>query len=403
MRAPLVPLGNVAAFVRGVTYKPVDLVENFSAGSLVCMRTANIQTQLDQTDLKSIPAPIVKSADKRLLAGDILVSTANSWNLVGKCCWVPALEYDAVPGGFIAALRADREQVEPRYLYHWFNSPRTQDLARNCGRQTTNISNMDLNRCLAIQIPLPPLPEQRRIAAILDQADALRAKRRQAIAKLDQLLQSVFLEMFGDPVVNPKGWPEVALDELVASTKLGVIRSASEFGFDPKFGVPYVRMDAISREGQFLPDRVQRTKAAPAELQENSLQYGDLLFNTRNSRELVGKSAIFNQQGEWIFNNNLMRIRFRPQASHHYIHSYLYSNRGHRELEARKSGTTSVFAVYHKDLKTLPIPLPPRSLQEKFAEICKSVDQSKGRLETEATQMNALMASLQHSFFPAAA
>lgn len=189
-------LGDVADFIRGITYKPNDLVDNFSEGSIVCMRTANVQVQLKQDDLLSVPANLVKNKDKFLIEGDILVSTANSWNLVGKCCWIPKLEYSATAGGFISILRANQEKLDQRYLYHWFNSPNTQLLARNCGRQTTNISNMDLDRCLSIKIPLPPLAEQRRIASILDQADELRQKRQQAIEKLDQLLQAEFISKF---------------------------------------------------------------------------------------------------------------------------------------------------------------------------------------------------------------
>ena len=392
----LVRLGDVCEVTTGQAAPQIP--DAFSSSGVPFVRAGSLQALCagsSESSLELIQPANAKRFRLRLFPEDTVVFAKSGMSAnLGR---VHRLSQDCYLVSHLAAVLPS-PAVDPGYLHRWFECNPASRLITNEAYPSIKTSTIQ-----DIRVPLPPLPEQRRIAAILDKADALRAKRRLAIAKLDQLLQSVFLEMFGDPVVNPKGWPEVALDELVASTKLGVIRSASEFGFDPKFGVPYVRMDAISREGQFLPDRVQRTKAAPAELQENSLQYGDLLFNTRNSRELVGKSAIFNQQGEWIFNNNLMRIRFRPQASHHYIHSYLYSNRGHRELEARKSGTTSVFAVYHKDLKTLPIPLPPRSLQEKFAEICKSVDQSKGRLETEATQMNALMASLQHSFFPAAA
>lgn len=230
MSFPSFALGDVAEFIRGVTYKPGDLMENFSDGSVVCMRTANVQKELKQSDLLSIPCGLVKNENKILREGDLLVSTANSWNLVGKCCWVPALDYPATAGGFIAVLRATPEKLDQRYLYHWFSSPDTQVDARNCGRQTTNISNMDIGRCLALEIPLPPLPEQRRIAAILDKADALRTKRREAIAKLDQLLQSVFLDMFGDPVTNPKGWPLQSLTQ-VGEWKSGATPSKGEHSY----------------------------------------------------------------------------------------------------------------------------------------------------------------------------
>ena len=118
MSFPSVVLGEIAEFIRGVTYKPTDLMDNFSEGSIVCMRTANVQKLLDETDLLSIPRGLVRNEVKILREGDLLVSTANSWNLVGKCCWVPSLNYLATVGGFIAALRGDKTKVNLRYLYH---------------------------------------------------------------------------------------------------------------------------------------------------------------------------------------------------------------------------------------------------------------------------------------------
>lgn len=224
MSFELVKLGEVAKFIRGVSYKPNDLVENFSENSIVCMRTANVQKKLDETDMLSIPLTIVKDKTKYLQEGDILVSTANSWNLVGKCSWIPKLEYLATAGGFISILRAVDKKIDRRYLYHWFNSDRTQIQARNCGRQTTNISNMDLDRALSLKIPLPPLNEQKRIAEILDKADELRLKRQQSIEKLDELLQATFIDMFGDPVTNPRGWKTKTIEEMIADEKYSLKR-----------------------------------------------------------------------------------------------------------------------------------------------------------------------------------
>jgi type I restriction enzyme S subunit len=116
------PLGAVARFIRGITFKPEDKVSPGSEGSAVCMRTANVQTDLDQSDLIAIPVDLVKREEQFLKEGDILVSTANSWNLVGKCSWVPKLAYAATAGGFISILRAD-----PRRVYRvifFIGSPR---------------------------------------------------------------------------------------------------------------------------------------------------------------------------------------------------------------------------------------------------------------------------------------
>jgi len=200
-------LNDVATFIRGITFKPEDVVPVGSPNSVACMRTKNVQAKLDLSDVWGVSAFFVKRRDQYLQPGDVLVSSANSWNLVGKCCWVPELPWQSTFGGFISALRPDMSKVDPRYLYRWFASDRVQTIVRSFGQQTTNISNLNVDRCLRLEIPLPPLVEQRRIATILDKADALRARRRAALAQLDALTQSVFLDMFGSPVTNPAGWP----------------------------------------------------------------------------------------------------------------------------------------------------------------------------------------------------
>jgi type I restriction enzyme S subunit len=182
-------LGDVAEFIRGVTYKPEDVMESASEGSIVCMRTANVQVELDESSLTSIRKDLVRDPQKHLREGDLLVSVANSWNLVGKCCWVPTLPYQATAGGFIAILRAERSRVEPRYLYHWFSSARTQAAARACSRQTTNISNMDISRCLSIELAVPDLEEQRHVVRLMDKVDEQRKLHRSAIGQLDSLLE----------------------------------------------------------------------------------------------------------------------------------------------------------------------------------------------------------------------
>jgi type I restriction enzyme S subunit len=122
------------------------------------MRTKNVQSDLDLSDVWGIPESFVKRDDQYLQTGDVLVSSANSWNLVGKCCWVPDLPWRATFGGFISVLRGDREKINPRYLYHWFSSPRIQTTVRSFGQQTTNISNLNVERCLRLALPLPPSP-----------------------------------------------------------------------------------------------------------------------------------------------------------------------------------------------------------------------------------------------------
>ena len=392
-----VRLGDHAKLIRGITFKPVDKCDPHDERTVVCMRTKNVQATLDASDLIAVPRNLVKNSEKMLSTGDILVSSANSWNLVGKCCQVPTLQYPSTAGAFISILRPKTEQLESSYLYRWFSSVEIQRRLRSFANQTTNISNLNHKKTLELQIPLPPLPEQKRIAEILDAADALRAKRREALAQFDTLLQSTFLDMFGDPVTNPMGWVEMAFGDIATDTKLGMVRSSKEFGLD--FGIPYVRMNAVTVDGYFLPDKVQSTHADEEEVEVFALRPGDFLFNTRNSKELVGKVCVFPGPEGWLFNNNLMRVRFRADVEPWVIAMQFRFRRVDRELEKRKSGTTSVFAVYWKSLRTLPVLVPPSSLQHRFAAIVESVEHQKARQRAHLAELDTLFASLQSRAF----
>jgi type I restriction enzyme S subunit len=212
-----VPLGDVADFVRGVTFKPVDVVDLGTTGSIACLRTANVQTELDLTDVWAIPSSFARRDEQHLRTGDIIVSSANSWNLVGKCSWVDHLPWPTTFGGFVSTLRARPDRVDARYLYRWFSAPRTQRVLRSFGRQTTNISNLNLDRCRSMPLPLPPIEEQRRIAAILDKADDVRAKRQVALGRLDALTEAIFIDLFGDP----RKWSPPGETPRPAETTLG--------------------------------------------------------------------------------------------------------------------------------------------------------------------------------------
>lgn len=394
----LVELGDVASFIRGVTYKPDDITDNFIDGSVVCMRTKNVQADLDESDLLSIPRQLVKKDDKLLRKGDLLVSTANSWNLVGKCCWVPELDYPATAGGFIAILRGDNSKIDARYLYHWFASGETQHKARNCGRQTTNISNMDIKRCLKLPIPLPPLPEQRRIAAILDKADALRAKRREAIAKCDQLLQSVFLETFGDPVTNPKGWPTAFVED-ISAVQGGLQLSAKRK--DLPVSVPYLRVANVYR-GRLNLSEVKTIQATQAEIERTRLHQGDILIvEGHGNPEEIGRCAIWNAAVPGcVHQNHLIRLRLdQHRALPEYVESFLNSDGGSRVLKGTSRTTSGLNTISTTKVKTARIHLPPLAEQTRWKQFVGQVRQSMGSFKESEGHLDRLFGGLQQRAF----
>lgn len=399
MSISTVLLGDVAQFIRGITYKPADLVENFSQDSIVCMRTANVQKTLDESDLLSIPQGMVKNDEKILRKGDLLVSTANSWNLVGKCCWVPELNYPATAGGFIAILRGKPSKIDLRYLYHWFSTPDTQADARNCGRQTTNISNMDIGRCLALEIPLPPLPEQRRIAAILDKADALRAKRRESIAKLDQLLQSVFLEMFGDPVNNTKGWPQVSLEEILDNIDSGKSPVCLERpAVEGEWGV--LKLGAITR-CTFNPKENKALPPHTAYEPNLEVKKGDLLFTRKNTYDLVAACAyVIETPPKLLLPDLIFRLRLKPTAPiiARYLQALLTHPGKRKSIQSLAGGAAgSMPNISKAKLKTVLIELPPKALQEQYEKSVKGIEAIKAKQLVSLGKIDETFMSLQQS------
>ena len=125
------------------------------------MRTKNVQEKLDLEDVFAIPPRFVKRDDQYLQYGDVLISSANSWNLVGKCSWVGDLPWKSTFGGFVTVMRTSSVDLEESFLYSWFSSRRIQEILRSFGNRTTSISNLDLNRCRRMNIPLPPIEMQR--------------------------------------------------------------------------------------------------------------------------------------------------------------------------------------------------------------------------------------------------
>lgn len=189
----------------------------------------------------------------------------------------------------------------------------------------------------------------------------------------------------------------MSFEQITTDTKIGLVRGAEEFG--PDYDVPYVRMNAIGRSGEFFPERVLRTNVSRQEFEEFSLKQGDFLFNTRNSKELVGKTALFREQGEYVYNNNIMRIRFRDGIEPEYVAAAFLTPYVQHELEMRKAGTTSVFAIYARELKSLPLPIPPTPLQEAFSARVKAIERLKNKQHKALSSLDALFSSIQHRAF----
>ncbi|MCF5439869.1 hypothetical protein GIV92_25895, partial [Pseudomonas syringae] len=250
-----------------------------------------------------------------------------------------------------------------------------------------------------IKIPLPPLPEQRRIAAILDKADALRAKRREAIAKLDQLLQSVFLEMFGDPVTNPKGWPMKFFGE--------VCESSFRNGLSPSTSgsVPgrVLTLSAITRQRFQSHHQKEALFDRPPSDNQRVKMDTFLICRGNGNRQLVGVGVFPDHDlldvcfPDTMIGANIAGNRASPRFIEQIWGSRLVRN----QIESGASTTNGTFKINQRILEKILIPIPPRDLQAQFETISNKLMRMRIRMSIHAELIDGNFRSLQHRMFGA--
>ena len=247
------------------------------------------------------------------------------------------------------------------------------------------------------RIPLPPLEEQKRIAAILDAADDLRAKRRESLAQLDALLQSTFLDMFGDPVTNPMGWEERALKETKSKVQIGPFGSLLHKEDYLTDGVPVVNpMHIVSGKIQAGGEQtVSEHKAAT--LSNYRLEGGDVVMGRRGE---MGRCAVVSdvEVGMLCGTGSLY---FRPDPSELsplFLAWLLSSASMKRHLDGLSQGVTMP-NLNQNMINNLRIALPPLDLQRRFAAIVDSVEQQKAKQRAHLDELDTLFASLQSRAF----
>ncbi|MBF6419627.1 restriction endonuclease subunit S [Nocardia farcinica] len=302
-------------------------------------------------------------------------------NYSDRACWPIDTTY------YIDSSATD---ADLRWLFHRLGSLGLTQLNRAAA-----VPGLNREDAYRKAILLPPIDEQRRIAAILDHADALRAKRREALARLDELTQSIFIDMFGDPIVNPRGYPIKPLQELIDPARpitYGILKPGEDVG---EAGVKYVRVVDM-KNGEILADTVRSTSREIAETYRRSrLIPGDLLMSIRGH---VGRVAIVPDSLEGA---NITQDTARLAvvgASTAYVRECI-STAGFRRWMDRHTKGVAVRGINLGDVKEMPIPVPEPEQQEEFARVVATVVLHRSTVRESLSAMEAEFASLQSRAF----
>lgn len=384
---PTAALGDIFEIARGGSPRPIDAFTTDDPNGInwVMIGDATEGSKYITATRKRIrPEGALRS--RRVKPGDFLLTNSMSF---GKP-YIMRTEGCIHDGWLVLSPR--NGNVDPDFFYYLLGSKATYtEFARRASGATVKNLNIDLVR--GVTVALPPLLEQRRIAAILNQADALRAKRRAAIQKLDELTQSIFLDMFGDPATNPKRWPNQSLDELFDIARGGSPRPIDTFITEADDGVNWIMIGDTTEGGKYITGTKKRIKPEGVS-RSRMVKPGDFLLTNSMS---FGRPYILQTSG-CIHDGWLVLSPRSSGFEPDYFYTLLGSRAVYIEFQRRAPGAT-VKNLNIDLVRGVRVPVAPASEQRRFAAAVARIEATRRQLTSASSRLDDLFTSLQQRAF----
>jgi type I restriction enzyme S subunit len=379
-------LGDVCDIVSGAT--PPTSEKKFWGGNIFWTTPKDL-SELEGAYLDSSPRTITEEglrscAASLLPENSVLLSSRAPIGLVAINS-VPM----ATNQGF-KSLVPDGRRVDSKFLFHWLKSKTSFLQGLGNGATFKEISKAVVER---IEIPLPPIDEQRRIAAILDKADSLRRKRRRAIELLDSLTQSIFLEMFGEPVSNPKSWPRLKLGDILHKASDGphVSPDYSESGV-PFLSTRHVKKGQILWEDLKFIDREQ----AAIHWKKCRPERGDILYTKGGTTGLAATVETDDPFAVWVHVALLKPDRKKVEPL--WLESMLNSEYCYQQSQRYTHGIANRDLGLKRMIK-IEMYLPSMLEQKRFVDAATGLAQIRKKMAHATLAVDSLFSSLQSRAF----
>lgn len=387
MPGDLVRIGDFCQTGSGITPSRSEMARYYEGGKTPWVKSGELRETVIHKTEENITDDALKETNIKLVQpGAILLAmygaTVGRLGILG----VPATTNQAV-----CHIIPAPELADTRYVFHALLAQVSRITAKGVGGAQPNISQGVIKDLL---VYLPSLVAQKRIAAILDKADALRAKRRKALEQLDALAQAIFIEMFGDPTLNPKKWDVGSIGELLESASYG---SSAKAGAEGSY--PILRMGNITNDGKIDLGDLKYIDLAEQEAEKYLVRAGDVLFNRTNSAELVGKSAIYRFADEVAYAGYLVRLRVNSKCDPEYLAAFLNTPHAKRVLRSMCKSIVGMANINAKEVQSIRIAIPPIELQKEFGKRVRAIEGKRVFLEKSRGELDALFSSLQHRAF----
>lgn len=334
---------------------------------------------------------------KKLTYGDIIIekSGGSPDQPVGRVVFFDRNDGDYLCNNFTSIIRP-KEKVYSKYLLYFLLNNHLNKQTLKFQNKTTGIINLQLNNYLQMTvIPIPSIEVQKKIAQVLDKAQQLIDKKKEQIKKLDEFIQSVFSDMFGDPTTNPQKWRIGRIKDLTAYTQYGTSKKA----FERKGNYPILRMNNITYNGGWDFSSLKYIDLDENECKKYLVYNGEILFNRTNSKELVGKTAVYRGKEPMAFAGYLVKLVHNTKSNSDFISAFLNSKYGKSILYLKAKSIVGMANINAEELKNINIYMPPLDLQNKFAAIVQKTEQQKEILQKGLTEFENNYNSLMQRAF----
>lgn len=379
-------LGEVASFLGGGT--PSKKNDAYYTGDIPWATVRDmVSFELSETEYHITPEAVEESATNIIPKGTIVISTHVG---LGKICVL--MQDTAINQDLKAVIFNDEGAQLKGYFAYWYKS--IADFIVSNGKGAT-VKGVTLDFMRNLPIPLPPLPIQRRIVEELDEINAIISAKKQQLTKLDELAQSIFYDMFGDPVANEKGW-EVKKLGLIANVKVGPFGSMLHKEDYIANGIPLVNPMHMKDFKIVVDPNFTVSKEKADELANYLLEENDVVFARRGD---IGRCVIVAKSEEgYLCGTGSLFVRFTEEIASTYIMYLVRSSSFTKELINKAQGQT-MLNLNSSIVENLQIPLPPLPLQETFATRISAIEDQKSAITASIEKMQTLLDARMQEYF----
>ena len=258
----------------------------------------------------------------------------------------------------------------------------------------STFKSIKMNQLEKLTFDIPNLYKQKQIVVNIKIVSKVINLCNTILNKLDTLVKSRFVEMFGDPILNPKGWEMTTIGEIVTEVKYGTSRPAIDGG---KYA--YLRMNNLTYDGYLDLADLKRIDIPDSEIEKCIVRKGDVLFNRTNSIELVGKTCVFDKDEDMIIAGYIIRVRLKPVMLPLIMSYFMNTDALKKKLRSMAKGAVNQANINAQELKAIKIYLPPTDLQQQFAAFVAQIDKSKLAVKQILEKAETLKKSLMQEYF----